>query len=163
MGQVSRIALTLSLLDRIRRLARHVPKLVELLEQHPQVASARPIPTPFNAACRHRTDDGRYRIMEGHLTDEQPGDSYAGNLNPGILYTTSYLICLEPTLQRHRKLRKCVLFSPDSVIHMETTILGTPLHQISLDDPAAQFLCDLEDKRHSKDTDVRFTITMASR
>ncbi|ORY94200.1 Poly(A) polymerase central domain-domain-containing protein [Syncephalastrum racemosum] len=128
----------------IRRLARHVPRLVEFLEQDPHVALARPIPNPINADYRYRTDDGRYNIIEGRLADERSGDSYTGELNPGTLYTTTYLICLEPKISQS-----------NGALHQQ--------QPISLDGPVAQFLCDLEDKKHSKDRDVRFNITMASR
>ncbi|KAI8137470.1 Poly(A) polymerase central domain-containing protein [Fennellomyces sp. T-0311] len=116
-----------------RKMATAIPKLVELLEGHPEIFFIHPYTKSYSTVAKYSTQQGRSAILEGCIDIVE---KFLSELNPGKLYVTTHLIGLE------------------------INAAGT---EVDVSNEVGAFLDELESKRNDKDSDVTFKILSAKR
>lgn len=73
-------------------MACNIPRLVELLESINEIQTIHPLTQTFTTTSAYRTNNEKYLLQRGLAPDSV---DYAYNLNPGSLYLTYFVVCLE--------------------------------------------------------------------
>ena len=73
-------------------MATAIPKLVELLEGHPDITFIHPYTKSYSKIVNYSTQQGKLAILEGHVDIVE---RFLSELNPGKLFVTTHLIGLD--------------------------------------------------------------------
>ncbi|CAO3617026.1 unnamed protein product [Cunninghamella echinulata] len=120
-----------------RRMTYNIPRLVELLETVNEVETIHPLTGTYSTIIAYRTNHEKFLLQQGLAPDNV---DYAYNLNPGSLYLTYFVICLE--------------FK--DMFKRGNTVLD-------FTQPINTFTSEIDKKKNRKDSDVQVHVTAIKR
>ncbi|KAG2220825.1 hypothetical protein INT45_004486 [Circinella minor] len=116
-----------------RKMATAIPKLLELLEAHPDITFIHPYTKSYTESYSYSTLQGKAAIREGY---SDYVENFSSPLQPGKLFMTNHLIGLE---------------------------VSAPVPEIDISNEIHEFIEELEAKRNERDVDVTFKISSSKR
>jgi hypothetical protein len=79
---------------RKRRMGNEIPRFVELLEDNKDISRIQPFTKPISLVCSYTTLDEKEALENGATVEEAKNYKMAGQLHPGTMFITNYVIGL---------------------------------------------------------------------
>ncbi|KAI8875636.1 PAP/OAS1 substrate-binding domain-containing protein, partial [Backusella circina FSU 941] len=121
-----------------RKMGNEIPRLVELLEYNTNIDKIQPLTKPVSLVCNYTTLDEKEALENGATVEEAKNYKMAGQLHPGTMYITNYVVGLTFKIPETQK-----------VVDASPAVEG--------------FLNILNSKRHQKDRDVKWSVSAMNR